>query len=381
MITCGLVSGKGMGLLHGRNFHKNPNAKVVAVCDLDPALLAAATQEFGVPGYATLEEMLAKSDAELILVIVNETRRIEPLRQCLAAGRHVFTEKPLCGLEGQFRVREADAAVAAPAIRAWRKSGLAFGINYNYRFFRHFQRLHDDVREGRLGTVRFVRARAHFNCWSHIIDQMLWNFGPPATVRVLGSPAEEGGWTRLIQMRWASGVIGELDGSNLWGFDDHPLRLLIAGDKAYAEARGLGGWYRRCKANAWPGQVEEVWEVEAGVQEYNESFGRMADAVVTALLAGQPLPATGDDAWNELLFEAAVHRSAARGGEEVKLAEVERAAFAASKPKKPAAAKKPAAKKAVKPAPKRAAKPAKTAPPKAKAKPKRAKKAAKARRR
>ncbi len=36
------------------------------------------------------------SSAELVLLIVNETRRIPPLRQLLAAGRNVFTEKPLC---------------------------------------------------------------------------------------------------------------------------------------------------------------------------------------------------------------------------------------------------------------------------------------------
>ena len=61
-----------------------------------------------------------------------------PLRQLLAAGTGVFTERPLCELERQFRVREADAALAAPAIRGWRAGGLAFGMDCNYRFFRHF---------------------------------------------------------------------------------------------------------------------------------------------------------------------------------------------------------------------------------------------------
>ena len=341
MIKCALVSGRGMGLLHGRNFHKNPDAKVVAVCDMEAEPLAKAKEEFQVPGYATLEEMLAQSDAELVLLIVNETRRIGPLRQSLAAGRHVFTEKPLCGLETQYRVRESDAAVAAPAIREWRASGLKFGINYNYRFFRHFRKLHQDAVEGRLGEIKMVRARAHFNCWSHVIDQILWTMGRPEWVSVMGDPSEPGGWQRMIRMKWASGVVGQLDGSNTWGYDDHPLRIMIVGDKSYGEARGLDGWYRRCKANSWPTAVEELWEVEKGVQEYNESFGRMADAVVKALLAGEPFPADGEAAWNELLFEAAVHRSALNDGERVRLADVEQAAFGADR--KPSRAKaKPA---------------------------------------
>ena len=326
MIKCALISGKGMGLKHGGNFNDHPDAEVVAVCDMDPELLAAAKEAIGAPGYATIEELLDNCDAELMLLITNETRRIPPLRQLLAAGRNVFTEKPLCGMEGQYRVREEDAATAAPAIKEWRESGLQFGINYNYRFFRHFQKLHADAEAGRLGEIKMVRARAHFNCWSHVIDQVLWTMGLPECVSVMGDPSEEAGWSRMIRMKWANGVVGQLDGTNLWGYDDHPLRLMIVGDKAYGEARGLDGWYRRSKANSWPGEVEELWEVEEGVQEYGESFARMADGVIKAYQAGEPFPASGEDAWNELLFEAAVHRSASNGGACVMLADVEKAA-------------------------------------------------------
>ena len=323
MIKCALISGKGMGLMHGGNFHKHPDAEVVAVCEMDPELLAKAKEEFKVPGYPSIDELLANCDAPLILLIVNETRRIPPLRQLLAAGRNVFTEKPLCGLEGQFRLREEDAAIAAPAIQEWRDSGLKFGIDFNYRFFHHFRKLHDDAVEGRLGEIKMVRARAHFNCWSHVIDQILWTMGLPECVSVMGNPNEEGGWQRMIHIKWASGAIGALDGTNTWGYDDHPLRITIVGDKSYAEARGLDGWYRRGKSNAWNQEVEELWEAEAGKPEMGESFPRMADGVIKAMLADEAFPADGEAAWNELLFEAAVHRSANNDGECVRLADVE----------------------------------------------------------
>ena len=323
MINCALISGKGMGLRHGHNFDNHADAEVVAVCDMEPELLAKAKQEFGVPGYASVEELLANCDAELVLLITNETRRIPPLRQLLAAGRHVFTEKPLCGLEGQYRVREQDVAIAWPAIRDWRASGLKFGINYNYRYFRHFRKLLEDAVEGRLGEITMVRARAHFNCWSHVIDQILWTMGLPEWVSCLGDPREPGAWQRMIHMRWSSGVTGALDGANDWGYDDHPLRITICGTESYGEARGLDGWYRRCKAGGFKTEVQELWEGEAGRQEYGESFGRMADAVIEAMQADSPFPADGDAAWNELLFEAAVHRSALRDGDRVWLADVE----------------------------------------------------------
>jgi len=329
MINCALISGKGMGLLHGKNFHGHRDAKITAVCDMDPKLLDKAKEEFKVPGYSSLEDLLANCDAELVLLIVNETRRIPPLRQLIAAGRHVFTEKPLCGLEGQGRVKEEDAALAGPAIREWRKSSLKFGIDYNYRFMTHFVKLHDDVATGRLGQIKMVRAWAHFACWSHLIDQILWDMGVPEWVSVIGNPTETGNWPRLVRMKWANGAIGVLDGTDLWGGDENLLSLTILGDKSYAEARGIEGWYRRAKSNAWNQKVEELWQAEKGKGEMNESFVRMADGVVKAMHSDQPFPADGNAAWNEVLFEAAVHRSAAKDRERVYLADVEKSCLGA----------------------------------------------------
>jgi predicted dehydrogenase len=322
MVKCALVSGQGMGLLHGRNFNNHPDAKVVAVCDMNPGLLESVKKEFDVPGYASIEELLANCDAELVLLITNETRRISPLRQLIAAGRNVFTEKPLCGLEGQYRVQESDAFLAAPAITEWRASGLKFGIDYNYRFMEHFKKLHEDAVQGNLGNIKMVRARAHYDCWSHITDQILWTMGLPEWVSVLGDPKDSGGWSRMIHMKWANGAFGELDGSQMWGWDGDPLRVMIVGDKSYAEAKGLGGWYRRHKA--YNSEVEELWEAPQGTSEMDQSFPRMADGVIKAMMANKPFPADGNAAWNEALFEAAVHRSAVRGAEKVIIAELEK---------------------------------------------------------
>ena len=323
MIKCALISGRGMGMMHGGNFHNHTEAEVVAVCDMDPELREKAEAEFQVQGYESIDELLANCDVDLVLLIVNETRRIPPLRQLLAAGQNVFTEKPLCGLEGQFRLRESDAEIAAPAILEWRNSGLKFGIDFNYRFMHHFRKLHDDVAEGRLGEIQMVRARAHFNCWSHVIDQILWTMGRPEWVSVVGDPNQNGGWQRMIHMEWANGTIGTLDGTNTWGME-HPLGIMVVGDNYYAESWGLEGRYRRCKSNN--SEAEEQWEAEEGKPEMSQSFVRMADGVIQSMLKDQPFPADGDAAWNELVFEAAVHRSAGNSGERVWLNDVETAA-------------------------------------------------------
>jgi hypothetical protein len=82
----------------------------------------------------------------------------------------------------------------------------------------------------------------------------------------------------------------------------------------------------RRKANN--SEVEERWENEQGNPEMPQSFKRMADGVIKAMQANQPFPADGNAAWNELLFEAAVHRSALQDNARIYLADVEADAFA-----------------------------------------------------
>jgi UDP-N-acetyl-2-amino-2-deoxyglucuronate dehydrogenase len=58
-----------MGMMHGKNFNDHPDAEVVAVCEMNPDLLAKAKEEFGVPGFSSIEDLLANCDAELMLLM------------------------------------------------------------------------------------------------------------------------------------------------------------------------------------------------------------------------------------------------------------------------------------------------------------------------
>lgn len=131
----------------------------------------------------------------------------------------------------------------------------------------------------------------------------------------------------MIHMEWANGAIGTLDGTNTWGME-YPLGVMIVGDSHYAEAWGLDGRYHRCKTNS--SEVEELWEAEEGKPEMSKSFVRMADGVIQSMLKDQPFPADGEAAWNELVFEAAVYRSAGNSGERVWLNDVETAAISSA---------------------------------------------------
>ena len=314
-----LIGGGGMGVMHGKNFAAHPDCELLAVCDMNAERLAVLQKEFpGLPAYASIDELLANCDAELAVMITNETLRVPPCVQLLEAGRHVFTEKPLHSRKNQFNIDDEDGKAGWQVIDAARKSGKCFGIDYNYHYFEHFAKLNQALVGGQIGTPTLVWARAHFNCWSHVIDQILWNMGRPEWVYTIGDCAKEN-WTRLIHMKWSNGAEGELGGSLAWGYDDGPLKIILCGDKAYGTALGLEGFYTLRKAGSWPCEELERWE---GKGAYNDSFVHMADAVIKAMQAGEPMPVDEQAAWDEQVFEGAVYRSA-KTGQRVVLDEID----------------------------------------------------------
>ncbi len=96
-----------------RNFAALPECRLAVVCDLSPARLAAVAEKYpGVRTTARLEDLLA--DPEIIAVaIATPAASHRPVAEaCLAAGKHVYVEKPLAasGRDAEAIVQAAEAA-------------------------------------------------------------------------------------------------------------------------------------------------------------------------------------------------------------------------------------------------------------------------------
>ncbi|MDX6767826.1 MAG: Gfo/Idh/MocA family oxidoreductase [Candidatus Methylacidiphilales bacterium] len=119
------VVGYGGAFNMGRQHLKEMQAAgmtPVAVAEVDPARLAVATQDFpGIQTYATVAEMLKKSDVELIVLITPHNTHAPLALQCLKAGRHVVSEKPLA-----ITTVEVDAMITAA-----KKSGVMLSTYHN----------------------------------------------------------------------------------------------------------------------------------------------------------------------------------------------------------------------------------------------------------
>lgn len=188
VVGCGDVS-----VVHLAALQKTDQADLVAVCDSDPTALAAATATYGVPGYASVEELLANESVDVVHVATPHDQHAPVILACLAAGVHVLTEKPLAE-----SLAAADDVIAAAA-ESSAKLGVCFQNRYNVPVrLAHARLASGDLGAiiGGAGTVLWSRKAEYYvakpwrGTWAnsgggllmnqaiHTVDLLQWLLGP-----------------------------------------------------------------------------------------------------------------------------------------------------------------------------------------------------------
>jgi predicted dehydrogenase len=106
-------------------FHRIADgAELVAVCSRTPARVEQAMARYGIPqGFTDLRRMLAESDAEAVINLTPILAHDETNHAILAAGRHLYSEKPVAttaaaaGELGGLARRQGVVFVCAPCVR------------------------------------------------------------------------------------------------------------------------------------------------------------------------------------------------------------------------------------------------------------------------
>jgi len=119
-----------------------PDVTVRFIADIDLPRAAAQAEKWGVPGSGTVEELLADDDIEIVVNLTIPAAHVEVALQALAAGKHVWGEKPYA-LDRASAAELRDAAVAAgKTVSVAPDTFLGAGLQTALR----------TIREGRIGT-------------------------------------------------------------------------------------------------------------------------------------------------------------------------------------------------------------------------------------
>jgi predicted dehydrogenase len=103
----------GAGVISGaylKNLTRFPDVRVIGVADIDTGRARAAADEFGVPVAGDVETVLAVPEVEIVVNLTIPAAHASVALAALAAGKHVYGEKPLAldPVEGEKVLAEAE---------------------------------------------------------------------------------------------------------------------------------------------------------------------------------------------------------------------------------------------------------------------------------
>jgi myo-inositol 2-dehydrogenase / D-chiro-inositol 1-dehydrogenase len=234
LIGCGRIA----QLVHLNLLQRLPGVSLTALAEADPARRAEAAQRAPhARAFAEATELIASGLAEAVVICLPSHLHAATAQAALAAGLHLYLEKPLA----------SDLADGQRVVAAWQRAGRVGMIGYNYRFNALYQALRHEAQSGALGNL--VAARTQFStparalpAWkqqratgggvlldlgSHHLDLVPYLAGQPitavsATLRSLHSEADNA----QLHLRLAGGVevqslfsftLGDADRVELYG--------------------------------------------------------------------------------------------------------------------------------------------------------------------
>ncbi|MDZ7705709.1 MAG: Gfo/Idh/MocA family oxidoreductase [Trueperaceae bacterium] len=124
------------------------DVKVVAAAEARADRYTTAEQILGHPldRYDDYHDLLARNDLDAVLVATPNDSHASITRAALAAGKHVFLEKPMA----------TTLQDAWSLVEAQRGSGLAVQVGYVFRYSHLFRRCHELIQDGAIGTPQIA---------------------------------------------------------------------------------------------------------------------------------------------------------------------------------------------------------------------------------
>jgi predicted dehydrogenase len=193
---------------YARDALTHPEIRLVAATDLDPERAAAFAAINGCRAHASLDDLLADDEVDIVLNLTVHHAHYEVTKRALGAGRHVYSEKPLA-----LRSSEAHELVELAAAR-----GLRLGCSPSTFLGEAQQTAAALIRSGRLGTVRAVYAEVN---WGRIET---WH-PAPAPFFDVGVMVDVG----VYPLTLVTTMLGAARSVRAWGWDLKPDRTTIDG--------------------------------------------------------------------------------------------------------------------------------------------------------
>lgn len=305
-IGLAIVGAGLMGSQHARSAAASDQVQLVGTHAAAKEQAAALADAHGCDVFTSLESLLDDERVEAVLVATPTSTHDEIALMAMAAGKHVFIEKPV--------TRTLDDALVLR--RAARARDLVLGVGHVIRYFPEYRAIGAAIERGDIGTpaVATFGRRCQQPDWApdrwhtdmarsggvavdmliHDVDLVRWYFGEPTEVfaRVVGSDRHEGLDYALATLTVPDGPICHLHGS--WaepeGFSQSAEVCGSAGMLSY-DSHGRDEFSFAAHASA----DDAVTALPPPPPGPNDPFGNQLADFARAIRSGTPMP--GDIDW------------------------------------------------------------------------------------
>ena len=153
MVRVGIIGTGRIGQVHMRSIATGvPDAKIVAVAD--PYVSDAAKElakGFGIENvYTDYRKILEDERIDAVLICASTNLHAQLSLEAIAAGKHIFCEKPID--QSVEKIEEVKAALAASPKK------LIYQVGFNRRYDHNYRAMKEAVAAGKIGEVQYVRV-------------------------------------------------------------------------------------------------------------------------------------------------------------------------------------------------------------------------------
>lgn len=168
-IRVGIIGTGYIGVSHIEAIRRIGFLELLAVADTNQELAQKKANEYFIPRcYATLDEMLADPDIQVIHNCTPNNLHYEINKKIIEAGKHVFSEKPLA--------RDRKESLALVEILKANPDVVA-AVNFNYRMNPLVQEIRQRIADGSIGKVNLVHG-CYLQDWLLYDTDYNWRLEP-----------------------------------------------------------------------------------------------------------------------------------------------------------------------------------------------------------
>ncbi|HZP68483.1 MAG TPA: Gfo/Idh/MocA family oxidoreductase [Pseudolabrys sp.] len=317
------IIGLGVGEKHIAGYEADPRCRVVALSDIDAdKLRSVGARHPGRQLVANPADVLTDPSIDVVSIASYDGAHYAQVMSALAAGKHVFVEKPVCLFEHELAdIRRALAA----------NPELKLSSNLILRRSPRFARLRQRVREGGLGAPYYAEAdynygrlskivdgwRGHVDYYSvvhggaiHMLDLLLWIFGErPVAVTAFGNSIATRGTAFRFKdcvtalLKFPSGLVAKVT-ANFGCVMPHHHNLTVYGTAATFVHDQLG-------ARLYTSRDPAATAVPVDDAYLGPAKGDMLPSFVAAILDGGEPEVSADDVLGTMAVSLAIEKAVA----------------------------------------------------------------------